>query len=218
MKFADWGEVPYQQALDQQLDLVERVASGESPSTVIFCTHPPVVTLGRQTQPQDVFGWMGETIEVSRGGRATYHGPSQLVIYAICNLKEAKPNRPAQDVRGFLRLFETGLVQSLKQFGIESFGRSEESIDDTGVWVKQSPERLLKVASLGIAVRKWVTYHGAALNISYDPKAFSGIQPCGYTADRMTSVEQLLKALGNEFHKAFVLEKIKASLKTQLDL
>src|SRR4051812_48230040 len=86
VSFEDWGLVPYVEAMDLQLQYVDEVASGQRPETVIFCTHPPVVTKGRATQQGDVLGWAGEVISVSRGGRATYHGPDQMVVYPIMNL------------------------------------------------------------------------------------------------------------------------------------
>lgn len=186
--FEDWGLIDYDLATQKQLALVEKVASENSRGFLIFCTHPPVVTKGRGTKSDDIFAWQGPLIESSRGGRATYHGPSQIVVYAIINLK------PKRDVVGFLRRFESALVQTLSDFGISSVGRSvqknlktESEADETGVWV--GPQ---KVASLGIAVKKWVTYHGAALNFSFDPKAFQGINPCGFQSSTMVSVEQLL--------------------------
>lgn len=217
MNFQDWGLIPYQEALQKQLDLVEQVALDPKNNFVIFCTHPAVVTLGRQTQTSDVFGWTGETIEVSRGGRATYHGPSQLVVYVITSLKHPKPGMPESDVRGFIRNFENGIVDALKKFEISSFGRSNENIDDTGVWFKNQIGEIKKIASLGIAVRKWVTYHGAAINCEFDPTAFQGINPCGYSSDRMVSIEEIVskhkpQIMVNHDLRSKLIEQLKISI------
>jgi lipoate-protein ligase B len=189
--FLDWGLIPYQAALEKQLALVDEVALTEAhPGYVIFCTHPAVVTLGRQSKPEDVTSWRGDIVEVSRGGRATYHGPSQLIVYIVMNIKAARKNRGPQEIRGFLRNFEESIVQSVKKFGIQAFGRSLENVDDTGVWV-ETEHGIKKMTSIGIAVKKWVTFHGAAINMDRDPNAFLGINPCGYGSEKMISIEGL---------------------------
>lgn len=187
----DWGLIDYQSSLQKQLGLVHEVAEKDLPGYLVFCTHPPLVTTGRATKADDIFDWQGEVIEVSRGGRATYHGPSQVIVYPILNLKLPRRGRKEKEIVGFLRAFENAIVKTLKQYGIDSQGRSLQKksgseADETGVWVQHK-----KIASLGIAVKKWVTYHGAAINFSRDPRAFKGINPCGFKSDVMTSVEDL---------------------------
>ena len=218
MIFEDWGLIPYQEALDKQLQYVDKLAhaleAGEQhPGFLIFCSHPPVVTTGRQTQPEDIFSWQGEVIEISRGGRATYHGPSQIVVYPIINLKDARSDRGPQEVRGYLRAFESAIVDTLKEFGIESVGKTPQKIpgqqaetDETGVWVGSQ-----KIASLGIAVKKWITYHGAAINFFDDPTAFQGINPCGFKTETMVSVEKILGK------NKISVEEFKTSLKKNLN-
>src|SRR5689334_816484 len=105
MKTIDWGLIEYSQATAKQIELVadlseaaDNGASDESVSdTIVFCAHKPVVTIGRGTKPGEVFGWQGSTVETSRGGRATYHGPSQIVAYPIVNLNRSR------DLHGYLR-------------------------------------------------------------------------------------------------------------------
>ncbi|MGZ3690302.1 MAG: lipoyl(octanoyl) transferase LipB [Pseudobdellovibrio sp.] len=195
LEFQDWGLIDYQQALDKQLELVDLVSREPNhPGFLIFCSHPHVVTTGRQTKPEDIFAFKGPIIEVSRGGRATYHGPSQLVVYPIINLKNPRAGRGPQEIRGYLRDFEKAIVLTLKEFGIEAVGKTAQKLegadaetDETGVWIGHQ-----KIASLGIAVKKWVTYHGAALNVDYDPEAFQGLNPCGFKTSTMTSMETQL--------------------------
>lgn len=195
MQTLDWGLIDYEEALAKQLELVEKVASQNLRGILVFCTHPAVVTLGRATQPGDVFAWPGPIKEISRGGRATYHGPSQLVVYPILNLNHSTTQLPAKDIGAYLRSFEQGIVSTLAEFGVEAQGRSlqkkseeQPPEDETGVWVGRK-----KVASLGIAVKKWVSYHGAAINLSEDPEAFVGMNPCGFSPNVMTSLEALTK-------------------------
>jgi lipoyl(octanoyl) transferase len=187
--YQDWGLIDYQTAVEKQLEFVEEVATKNLPGYLIFCSHPPIVTTGRATQADDIFDWQGDVIESSRGGRATYHGPSQVVVYPILNLKFQRRDRKEKEIVGYLRVFENAIVDTLKEYGIESQGRSlqkksDSAADETGVWVETK-----KIASLGIAVKKWVTYHGAAINFSRDEKAFKGINPCGFSSNIMTTVE-----------------------------
>ena len=209
MIFEDWGLIDYETALKKQIEYVEIVFTSENhPGFLIFCTHPAVVTVGRQTAPNDLFAWSGKVIEVSRGGRATYHGPSQIVAYPIVNIKHARKDRGPQEVRGFLRALENAIVLTLKKYSISAHGKttekSESALEDTGVWVVDK-----KVASCGIAVKKWITFHGAAINFSEDPMAFFGINPCGYKSETMTSLEKLLN------HKIDI-EQFKLTLRSNL--
>lgn len=212
--FQDWGLIDYSKALQQQLELVEiLIQSSQSenkskdqhPGFIIFCSHPPVVTTGRQTKPEDIIDWQGQITEISRGGRATYHGPSQLVVYPILNLKTERHGRKPQEIRGYLRALEQALVKTLNTYGITAAGKtpqrldqSQSETDETGVWIDSQ-----KIASIGIAVKKWVSYHGLAINLDSDSEAFKGIRPCGFNSSVMTNVEQLLnkKVVRAEFCK-----------------
>lgn len=207
----DWGLIDYEEALGKQLSYVEKIAEDQSPGVIVLCSHPAVVTIGRQTQAGDVFSWQGPIKEVTRGGRATYHGPSQVVAYPIVNLKFSRHGRGPQEIRGFLRALEQAVVETMKAYGIASEGRSPqkkldspEAVDETGVWVGHR-----KVASLGIAVKKWVSFHGTAINLEKDPSAFQGMKPCGFSTETMTSVEELL---GRRIDR----EEFKQRLRTQL--
>lgn len=184
MKIVDWGLIDYASALNQQVDLVDLVSRELSRETLVFCTHPPVVTLGRGTLPGDVDGWAGEIIEVNRGGRATYHGPSQIVVYPILDL-----NSRGRDLHRHMRALENAVVTAVAEFGLQAAGRalSDDGVDATGVWLGAR-----KLASVGIGVRKWVSCHGLALNVSYDAHAFQGLKPCGFTPATMISMEEAL--------------------------
>lgn len=174
------GKINYKDALEKQINLVESlVKNSESKESIIICSHSPVVTLGRKSLPEDLQGWNGETHEVSRGGRVTYHGPGQTIVYPILNLKKRN-----QDLGGYIRKLEKVIVDTLKTYSVESRG----DINNTGVWVKSQ-----KIASIGIAVKRWITYHGLAFNLFKDPTAFQGINPCGFTSETMTSLEEVLK-------------------------
>lgn len=194
----NWGLIPYQEALTRQLELVESVSHDPETGYIVFCKHPEVVTLGRASKPEDVFAWDGDLIEVSRGGRATYHGPSQIVIYPILSLKTPRKSIQHQDVVGLLRTLENSIIEFLELYGIKAIGKSlqknkNDEKEETGVWLDNQ-----KIASLGIAVKKWVTYHGAAINIFKDPNAYRGMNPCGFNKSVMTCLEDKILAPINE--------------------
>jgi len=183
----DWGLVPYQEALQRQIDQVELVRQELAREAIVFCTHPPVVTKGRATKPDDVFEFDGEIVDVNRGGRATYHGPNQVIVYPILDL-----NARGRDLHQYMRQLEEAVIRALLSFGVQASGRSLQTSTDgeveaTGVWVGSK-----KIASIGIGVRRWITMHGLALNVSRDEAAFQGLKPCGFSAETMTSIEEVL--------------------------
>lgn len=191
LQVIDLGLVGYQRALDYQLHKVDEV-SKIGCECLIVCTHQPVVTLGRGTREGDVFGWQGELVQVQRGGRATYHGPNQIVIYPILNL-----DHRGRDLHLHMRKMEQAMIETLKDFSIEAQGKSKqivdgEEMDATGVWVGTK-----KLASIGIGVRQWISFHGLALNIENDPNAFQGLKPCGFQSSTMTSMQEVLGFLPN---------------------
>lgn len=185
----NWGEISYREALARQEEYVDQVSRELRRETLVFCSHPPVVTLGRGTKDGDVFGWMGETFQVSRGGRATYHGPSQAVVYPIVDL-----NSRGRDLHRYMRLLEDSVLDVLASFGISAQANAiqmedgaEEAAPATGVWIGSK-----KIASIGIAVRRWISFHGLALNIEQDPQAFGGMKPCGFAPGSVISMEDVL--------------------------
>lgn len=199
MKYVDWGLIGYEEALNKQLELVHLVSEGDEVEQVIYCTHPPVVTLGRGTKEGDLTDWKGDVVEVQRGGRATYHGPSQLVAYPILDLSKRH-----RDLHQFLRNIESAVIDTLKNYGVES----HISEGNTGVWIGKK-----KIASVGIAVKKWISYHGVAVNLDYDPTAHTGLKPCGFTTETMVSLEELT---GGKVDHAEFLGKLKIELDRRL--
>ena len=198
VKIEHWGVIDYEQALEKQLAYADEVKLKTRPSTLAFCEHPSVVTAGRKTRPEDLGTWSGKVIEVSRGGSATYHGPGQIVGYPILNLETR-----GRDLTLHLRSIEAAVVEALAAIGIKARGRQSENAEATGVWVGEK-----KIASIGIGVRGWVSYHGFALNVDHDEDAFKGIQPCGFQSDVMTSVEAVL---GKKVERALLLRELESS-------
>jgi len=175
------GCVEYGRALDLQLSTLVRRAAGEIPDTLLLLTHPHVYTFGRAGNPENLLV-PPETLvregipveRVGRGGDVTYHGPGQLVGYPIVHL--AHP-----DVHRFVRSIEGALIDALALFGVEA-----ERIDGmTGVWTGGR-----KIASIGVGVKRWVTYHGFALNVSTDLSYFDRIHLCGLNGRKATSIRE----------------------------
>ena len=172
------GTVPYAEALAWQRELAEDRIAGRLPHDVLLLLeHPPVVTLGRNSQPQHVLQPAGiDLFDVERGGDVTFHGPGQLVGYPILDLHAYK-----QDLHWYLRTLEQALIEALALLGIHG----ERRQGFTGVWTRGR-----KIASIGIHVKQWVTWHGFALNVTTDLTHFDRIVPCGIEGVEMTSVER----------------------------
>ncbi len=182
------GTVPYEKALEYQENLLAKRIAEEIPDSLILLEHPPTITTGRKGNTGNLLVRKEylekhgiSFIHASRGGDITFHGPGQIVGYPILNLKNHE-----MDIRKHLRSIEEVIIRTLSDFGIE--GRRIDGV--TGVWVKKS-----KIASIGIAIRKWVTYHGFALNVSTNLDYFELILSCGITDVRITSIGSWL---GNE--------------------
>lgn len=180
----DLGLVPYGEALERQRALADDRIAGRLPhDTLLLLEHPHVVTLGRgakQTSlpidPEALRRRGIDVFEIERGGDVTYHGPGQLVGYPIFDLTQHR-----RDLHWFLRRLEETLIAALDTLGVA--GERREGY--TGVWTAGR-----KIASIGIHVRQWVTWHGFALNVTTDLSAFDLIVPCGIPDVVMTSVEK----------------------------
>ena len=180
------GRVPYGEALELQRKRIEARRSGAAGDALLLLEHPPVVTLGRSARPEslllapDALRARGvEVHEVARGGDVTWHGPGQLVGYLVLDLAA----RGAPDVHAHLRGIEALLIEALAGLSVAA----ERRAGMTGVFVAGSaPPR--KIASIGVGLRGWVTWHGFALNVANPPGAFAGIVPCGLHGVEMTSL------------------------------
>jgi lipoate-protein ligase B len=172
------GRIAYEDATRWQEALVERRLAGGVSDCLLLLEHPPVYTLGRGADPRFLgLGAEGgiRVVRTSRGGQVTYHGPGQLVGYPIVDLRGHR-----QDVRWYVREIEGVLIDALAVFGIDG-GRVDGL---PGVWV--SGKR--KIGSIGVAIRRWVAWHGFALNVADDLGGFGAITPCGIPGVQMTSV------------------------------
>ena len=172
-RLLDLGTIDYLEAFVVQKDIVREVIAGSAPNTLITCEHPHVITLSRRSKMENLLACEEELKQwgvgiccADRGGDVTYHGPGQIVLYPIFDLKQDK-----KDLHLYLRKLEQVVIDTLRDnFGLNAYRKKGM----TGVWVGP-----YKVASIGIGVKNWVSYHGLSLNICVDKRYFSFIKSCG---------------------------------------
>ncbi|MFO1141422.1 MAG: lipoyl(octanoyl) transferase LipB [Amaricoccus sp.] len=185
------GLVPYPQALAAMEARVEAILAGEAPELVWLLEHPPLYTAGTSAKPSDLL-WPDRfpVYQARRGGEFTYHGPGQRVAYAMLDL-----NRRGRDVRAYVWRLEEWVIGALAAFGV----RGERREGRVGVWVVR-PERPPrpdgslaedKIAAIGVRLRRWVSFHGIAINLEPDLSHFAGIVPCGIRGHGVTSLVDL---------------------------
>lgn len=179
------GEIEYDRAREMQRAAVESRRCEEIPDTLLLLSHPPIITMGRAggrhhlLEPTESLLRQGVgLVETDRGGDITYHGPGQIVGYAIVDLRARE-----RDLHRFLREIEETIIRALAEFGIEA-GRIPQL---TGVWVGDS-----KIAAMGVRVSRWITHHGFALNVDPDLSHFELIVPCGLPDKGVTSMVEIL--------------------------
>jgi lipoyl(octanoyl) transferase len=177
----DLGTQSYRDVWARQLALVEARQIGQAPDTLIVVEHPHVFTVGRRRESQQNVLAPGdvEVIEIERGGDVTYHGPGQLVAYPIVLLQDGE-----RDLHAFLRNLEQAVIAACARSGITA----DRELGKTGVWTTDANGARKKLCSMGIACRKWVTFHGLALNVSTDASYWRRINPCGFEANVMSSL------------------------------
>ncbi len=192
----DWGRTRYADARARQEELVAQRIAGNAPDTLVFTEHEPVFTVGLRQGADRHLVWDAarlaregiEVVATNRGGDITYHGPGQIVGYPVVSLDHLR------DLHAYLRFLEQVLIDTVARFGLAAARRPGL----TGIWIGQR-----KIAALGVAVRRWVAYHGFALNVNSRLDHFGGIVPCGIAATDGT-VTSLAAELGRETDLAAV--------------
>jgi len=176
----DLGRIPYEAAVEEMKSVLAARIAGDAPDTLLFCEHDPVYTVGRTRgaaenilNPENV-----PIVNVSRGGDVTFHGPGQIVGYPIFQLPEHR-----HDLHGYLRGLEEVMIRTLARYKV----LGERDDRNTGVWVNGQ-----KMGAIGIAAKRWVTWHGFALNCTVDIRHYQRINPCGMTSDLVTSLHRHL--------------------------
>jgi lipoyl(octanoyl) transferase len=198
--FLDWGRTRHADATARQLALVEERLAGKAGDTLVFTEHEPVYTLGLRAGAAAHLLWddaerarRGIGLEqTGRGGDITYHGPGQIVGYPIVSLAQSR------DLHAYLRFLEQVVIDALAELGLA--GTRRDGL--TGIWI--GPR---KIAAIGVAARRWVTYHGFALNLDPDLTPFSGIVPCG-----IPSAQGTVTSVAAELGRAPEAAKVKGLL------
>ncbi len=177
------GLVPYDDAVAAMERRVAEIRSEDGAELVWLVQHPPLYTAGASADPEDLIDPDRFPVHrTGRGGEYTYHGPGQRVAYVMLDL-----DRRGRDVRRFVRLLEDWLIATLAGFDVVG----ERRPGRVGIWVQRGSGREDKIAAIGVRVRRWVSYHGVALNVAPDLDHFSGIVPCGIREHGVTSLAEL---------------------------
>ena len=170
--------VPYDTALAVMEARVAAIAEGRAPELVWLLEHPPLYTAGTSAKPDDLVEARFPVHAVGRGGQFTYHGPGQRVAYVMLDLKRRRP-----DVRAYVAGLEEWIIRTLDAFNV----RGERREDRVGVWVRR-PDKGAghedKIAAIGVRLRRWVSFHGIAINVEPELSHFSAIVPCGVVDPR----------------------------------
>lgn len=174
--------VPYREALAAMTERNAAIGRGEADELVWLLEHPPVYTAGTSAAAAELVDPRFDVVESGRGGRYTYHGPGQRVGYVLIDLR-----RRARDARGFVHALEGWVIAALGDLGVESFRREGR----IGIWTNDSDGREAKIGAIGVRIRRWVTMHGFAVNLSPDLSHFGGIVPCGISEYGVTSLARL---------------------------
>lgn len=216
MRVIDLGTMAYREAWEVQ-ERAHADVLGGGEEQLILVEHPPVITYGRRpgvernvVTSEAQLQQMGvEVVQSDRGGDVTFHGPGQLVVYPIVRLGDHRLS-----VGAYVRRLEMTMIAALKAMAIEA-GKSPDAI---GVWVRQADGSLAKICALGVRIRRGVSMHGVALNVTTDLRYFDLIVPCGLSGSAVTSVAQLLgqgaptmahvkDVLVSEFLRAFAADR-----------
>ncbi|MBH89558.1 MAG: lipoate-protein ligase B [Magnetovibrio sp.] len=178
-----YNPVPYQKALAFMEKRVLEIKNGTADEVVWLLEHPPLYTAGSSAKTSDLLDPRRFPVfEAGRGGKYTYHGPGQRVVYIMINLKKR-----GSDVRRYVHDLEEWIIRSLAKLGVIAERRDKR----IGIWVNRKDGREEKIAALGVRVRHWITYHGISINVIPNLSHFDGIIPCGIYNHGVTSLADL---------------------------
>ena len=176
------GLTPYPDALAAMDARADAIHAGTADELIWLLEHPPLYTAGTSAQAEDLLDPRFPVYDAGRGGQYTYHGPGQRVVYLMLDLKAR-----GRDVRAYVTALEEWIIQSLAHLGVTGERRQGR----VGIWVQRGPFKEDKIAAIGVRIRRWVTLHGIAINVSPDLGHFTGIVPCGIQEHGVTSLADL---------------------------
>jgi lipoyl(octanoyl) transferase len=208
--------VAYEEAVSFMERRAAEIHAGTAPDTLWLCEHPALYTAGTSASEDEILDDRLPVHHTGRGGRVTYHGPGQKIGYVMVDLK-----RRGEDVRAFVGDLEAWLIGALAHFGVTAERRQGR----IGLWVARDDGREDKIAAIGVRIRHWVSFHGAALNVAPDLSHYQGIVPCGIRDHGVTSLKELgIEAdmaevdavLGECFEKTFNTSLVPTSAPIQI--
>ena len=193
--------VKYNIAVNYLEQRLEKINTGKAKDLIWILEHEEVYTAGTSYKENELLNKSIKLVKTNRGGKITYHGPGQLICYFVIDLKKRK-----KDIRKFITLIENTIIESLRDFNIDSFGDSK----NIGVWTKKNNDTN-KVAAIGVRVKKWIAYHGFAININNDLTKYKNIIPCGISDKGVINLKKIKNQNYNKL-KQIVIEKFTKNL------
>ena len=174
--------IKYKSAIDKLEDKLERIKRNESNELIWILEHEEIYTGGTNFNNNEILDKSINFVKTNRGGKITYHGPGQVVFYFVLDL-----NKRGKNIKKLLTAIEKTIIDTLKEYNINSFADRE----NIGIWFKDESGKVSKIAAIGIKVKKWIAYHGFALNISNNLDAYKKIIPCGISNRGVTNLKKI---------------------------
>ncbi len=191
--------VDYDKAILFLEDRVNNIIENRDNELIWVLTHPKTYTAGTSYKESEILDKSIKIVKSNRGGKITYHGPGQLVCYFVINL-----NKRSKDIRKFIKLIENTIIETLKEYKINSFNDRK----NIGIWVKHR-NKSKKIAAIGVKVRRWIAYHGFSINIHVDVKNYKKIIPCGIKNKTIGNLYDIKKQNYNKLKEKIIKNLIK---------
>ena len=191
--------VIYKKAIKMLENRFTNVLKNKKPELIWILEHSNVYTAGTSFKVSDIIDKSIKIIQTNRGGKITFHGKGQIIFYFVINLNNRK-----KDIRWFINIIEKSIISSLKEFGINSYNDKK----NIGIWINHK-SKIKKIAAIGIKIKKWIAYHGFAINYSVNLNNFKKIIPCGIKNKGLINMSQLKEIDKNKFIKILIKNFIK---------
>ena len=191
--------VIYKKAIKILENRITNILKNNKPELIWILEHNNVYTAGTSFKDSEIIDKSIKIIKTNRGGKVTFHGEGQIIFYFVINLNSRK-----KDIRWFINIIEKSIIFTLKEFGINSFNDKE----NIGIWINHN-SKIKKIAAIGIKIKKWIAYHGFAINYSVNLNNFSKIIPCGIKNKGLINISQLKEIDKNKFIKILIKNFIK---------
>ena len=186
--------IEYNKAINYLEKRVKSIQENNEDELLWILSHPSTYTAGISSKNSEILDKKINVIKTNRGGKITWHGPGQKVFYFVINLSKRD-----KDIRKFINNIEKIIIKTLKEYKIESFADRK----NVGIWVKKN-NKILKIAAIGVKVRKWIAYHGFSVNINNDLQKYNKIIPCGIKKRGLTNLSKIKKQNYKTFEKKLI--------------